>query len=307
MANQELRAAYAETLLELATKDERVVALEADLSSSMSTASLKDSLGDRYINVGIMEAQQVGVAAGLAVTGKIPFIHTFVPFATRRVYDQVFISLAYAQNHAIIVGSDVGISAEMNGGTHMSFEDLALMRAIPNISIYEVSDAEQFKQILVHCYETEGLHYIRTIRKSAPELPSIPSDLSQGMRVLAEGSAATIVTSGILLEDALEAAKELETEGITVNVVDLFRIKPLNEAKMLEIIGDGPVVTVDNHNVIGGIGSLMAEFVADNSPRKVARLGVKESFGQVGKMDYLKEDYGMTSKDIIAAVKSVVG
>ena len=142
MANQELRAAYAETLLELATKDERVVALEADLSSSMSTASLKDSLGDRYINVGIMEAQQVGVAAGLAVTGKIPFIHTFVPFATRRVYDQVFISLAYAQNHAIIVGSDVGISAEMNGGTHMSFEDLALMRAIPNISIYEVSDAE---------------------------------------------------------------------------------------------------------------------------------------------------------------------
>lgn len=306
MSNPELRKVYAETILELAKADERVVALEADLSGSMGTGGLKDVLGDRYINVGIMEAQQVGVAAGLSVTGKIPFIHTFVPFATRRVYDQVFISLGYAQNHAVIVGSDVGISAEMNGGTHMSFEDLALMRAIPNIQIYEVSDAEQFKLMLRHCYETEGLHYIRTIRKAAPELPAVPSDLNKGMRILAEGTDATIVSSGILLVEALEAANKLAEENINVAVVDLFRIKPLNEKEMLNIIGSGPVVTVDDHNIIGGIGSLMAECLSEHSPRKLKRLGVVESFGQVGQMAYLKEVYGMTSKDIVNAVKELI-
>lgn len=306
MSNPELRKVYAETILELAKADERVVALEADLSGSMGTGGLKDVLGDRYINVGIMEAQQVGVAAGLSVTGKIPFIHTFVPFATRRVYDQVFISLGYAQNHAVIVGSDVGISAEMNGGTHMSFEDLALMRAIPNIQIYEVSDAEQFKLMLRHCYETEGLHYIRTIRKAAPELPAVPSDLNKGMRILAEGTDATIVSSGILIVEALEAANKLTEENINVAVVDLFRIKPLNEKEMLNIIGSGPVVTVDDHNIIGGIGSLMAEFLSEHSPRKLKRLGVVESFGQVGQMAYLKEVYGMTSKDIVNAVKELI-
>lgn len=302
----ELRQVYSEKVRELAKKDNRVIVLEADLSSSMSTSSLKEVLGERYINVGIMEAQEVGAAAGLAVTGHIPFVHTFVPFITRRPFDQVFISLAYAQNHAVLVGSDVGVTTEMNGGTHMCFEDLALMRVIPNITIFEPSDPEQFKAILQYCYENEGLYYIRTMRKAAPTLTDIKSDLSVGYREIRTGNAATIISSGFLLPECVEAAKTLEKEGIEVSIIDLFNIKPINKQMVIEAAKKGPIVTVDNHNIIGGIGSAVAEVLAEEQPQQLTRLGVKEKFGQVGTTDYLKEFYGMTAKDVVQAVKKMI-
>lgn len=301
----ELRQVYADTVRELAEKDERVVVLEADLSSSMSTANLKEVLQERYLNIGIMEAQEVGAAAGLSVTGHIPFVHTFVPFVTRRCFDQVFVSLAYAQNHAILVGSDVGVTAEMNGGTHMSFEDLALMRVIPNITIYEVSEPDQFRKILHHCYENKGLYYIRTMRKAAPKLTEKPSDLNLGYRELASGNQVTIISSGLLLPECMDAAATLEKEGMDVSVIELFNIKPINTEMVIEAAKKGPIVTVDNHSIIGGIGSAVSEVLVEEYPQKLKRLGVKEKFGQVGKADYLKEQYGMTAKDIVSAVKNI--
>lgn len=295
----ELRQVYADTVKEIAENDDRVVVLEADLSSSMSTIGLKQVLGKRYVNVGIMEAEEVGLAAGLSVTGFIPFVHTFVPFITRRSFDQVFLSLGYSRRHAILVGSDVGITTEMNGGTHMSFEDLALMRAVPNITIFEPSNAEQFRDILHYCHENEGLYYIRTMRKSIPQLSKTNSEISKGYRVIKEGTSATIISSGFLLPECVDAANQLDDLGHSIGVIELFNIKPINEEMVIEVASKGPIVTVDNHNIIGGIGSAVSEVVCEEQPTLVKRLGVVESFGQVGKTDYLKEVYHMTASDII--------
>ncbi|MGY3779644.1 transketolase family protein [Isobaculum melis] len=306
MKEMEMRQVYAQTILELSRKDQRVVALEADLSSSMSTNQLKEEMKDRYINVGIMEAEQVGAAAGLAVTGFIPFIHTFAPFASRRVFDQVFISLGYAQKHAIIVGSDAGVTAEMNGGTHMPFEDVALMRAIPKNHVYDVSDPYEFKAVLEHCYQAPGLHYIRTIRKQATSLYDAQTNFSEGVITVREGTDTTIFATGIMVAEALAAAEILEEQGISVKVIDAFRVKPLNAAAVVQAAKMGPIVTAENHNVIGGLGSAVAEITAEQYPTKLARIGVKEQFGQVGKADYLMEVYQLTCQDIVDAVKRVL-
>lgn len=306
MKNLEMRQVYTKTIQELAEKDQKVLALEADLAGSMGTNKLKEKLGNRYINVGIMEAQEMSAAAGLAVTGFVPFIHTFAPFATRRSFDQVFISLGYAQNHAVIVGTDPGVTAEMNGGTHMPFEDLALMRVIPENNIYEVSDPYQFKATLEYAHTAKGLFYIRTIRKQAKSLYTAEEDFSKGYYKLKEGTHGTIFASGIMVEEALQAADELEKQGISVQVIDLFRIKPMNEEIVIEAAKLGPIVTAENHNIIGGLGSAVAEIVAENYPVKMKRIGVKEQFGQVGKMEYLKEVYGLKAAHILKAVKEVL-
>jgi transketolase len=302
MKDLEMRQVYTKTLLELAEKDPKIVALEADLASSMGTSKLKEQLGKRYINVGIMEAEEMGAAAGLAVTGFIPFIHTFAPFATRRSFDQVFLSLGYAQNHAVIVGTDPGVTAEMNGGTHMPFEDIALMRVIPNNNIYEVSDPYQFKAILEDAHKAQGLFYIRTIRKQAKSLYTGEEDFSNGYVKLKEGTDGTIFASGIMVAEALQAATDLEKKGISVQVIDLFRIKPMNENIVIEAAKLGPIVTAENHNVIGGLGSAVAEIIVENHPVKMKQIGVKEQFGQVGKLEYLKEVYGLKAVDISKAM-----
>ena len=302
MKDLEMRQVYTQTIQELAEKDQKILALEADLASSMGTSKLKEKLGDRYINVGIMEAQEMSAAAGLAVTGFIPFIHTFAPFATRRSFDQVFLSLGYAKNHAVIVGTDPGVTAEMNGGTHMPFEDVALMRVLPENNIYEVSDPYQFKAILTYAHTAKGLFYIRTIRKQAKSLYNEKEDFSKGYCRLKKGTHGTIFASGIMVEEALQAADDLEEKGISVQVIDLFRIKPMNEEVVIEAAKLGPIITAENHNVIGGLGSAVAEIIAENHPTKMKRIGVKEQFGQVGKLDYLKEVYGLKANDISKAM-----
>ncbi|MBO0471201.1 transketolase family protein [Enterococcus sp. DIV0242_7C1] len=302
MKDLEMRQVYTQTIQGLAEKDQKILALEADLASSMGTSKLKEKLGDRYINVGIMEAQEMSAAAGLAVTGFIPFIHTFAPFATRRSFDQVFLSLGYAKNHAVIVGTDPGVTAEMNGGTHMPFEDIALMRVIPGNNIYEVSDPYQFKAILTYAHTAKGLFYIRTIRKQAKSLYNEKEDFSKGYCRLKKGTHGTIFASGIMVEEALQAADDLEEKGISVQVIDLFRIKPMNEEVVIEAAKLGPIITAENHNVIGGLGSAVAEIIAENHPTKMKRIGVKEQFGQVGKLDYLKEVYGLKANDISKAM-----
>lgn len=306
MKDLEMRQVYTQTIQELAEKDQKILALEADLASSMGTSKLKEKLGDRYINVGIMEAQEMSAAAGLAVTGFIPFIHTFAPFATRRSFDQVFLSLGYAKNHAVIVGTDPGVTAEMNGGTHMPFEDVALMRVIPGNNIYEVSDPYQFKAILTCAHTAKGLFYIRTIRKQAKSLYNEKEDFSKGYCRLKKGTHGTIFASGIMVEEALQAADDLEEKGFSVQVIDLFRIKPMNEEVVIEAAKLGPIVTAENHNVIGGLGSAVAEIIAENHPTKMKRIGVKEQFGQVGQLDYLKEVYGLKANDISKAMVSLL-
>lgn len=301
---KEMREVYRDFLLENAEKREDLAVLEADLSSSMKTDSLKKKMGKRYINVGIMEAQMVGAAAGLSVTDLKPYIHTFGPFASRRVYDQVFISLAYAQLNATIIGSDAGVTAEMNGGTHMPFEELALMRIIPKATVYEAVDDIQFKAILEETLDSDGFNYIRTIRKTPYPIFNGTEDFSKGFVQITNGSDATIIASGIMVQYALEAVKILEERGISTSVINVFRIKPL-PIELKELLSGQNIVTVENHNKIGGLGSAICELM-DEQNVQVKRIGVDEQFGQVGKESYLREVYGLTTEKIVEKVEEYI-
>ncbi len=303
--SKEMRRVYRDFLAVEGVKDSSVVAFEADLSGSMATADLKDVLNERYVNVGIMEAQMIGAAAGMSVLGYKPYIHTFGPFATRRVYDQVFLSLAYSKLPATIIGSDAGVSAETNGGTHMPFEDLSLMRAIPHIRLYEVSDDVQFQAVLKETLVGNHLNYIRTIRKNPYPIYEEGENFSEGYKRLRKGKNATIVASGMMVEEALKAADSLAGKGVEVGVIDLFRIKPLN-LRLVEELQGAPVVTAENHNVIGGLGGAISELMSEHSPVLVKRVGVQDEFGQVGTSDYLKEIYGLTAETIQNTVQEVL-
>ncbi|HEM4666050.1 transketolase family protein [Streptococcus suis] len=295
---KEMRLVYSDFLAQVGQEDTTIAAIEADLSSSMATNKLSSVLGGRYVNVGIMEQEMVGVAAGLSLLGYKPYIHTFGPFASRRVYDQVFISLAYAQLNATIVGSDAGVSAEMNGGTHMPFEELGLMRLIPKARVYEVSDDVQFQAVLKETIKVDGLKYIRTIRKAPTPIYQGGEDFSKGYCVLRQGEDMTLLASGIMVEQALKAADQLEAQGVSVQVIDLFRIKPIHE-DIPALLSGRPVLTVENHNRISGLGSSICELMATDLTTPVHRIGIEESFGQVGQQAYLMDVYGLTAEYIV--------
>ncbi|MGY3724967.1 transketolase subunit B [Granulicatella balaenopterae] len=300
----EMRKVYAETIKEIALKDENVFVLEADLSSSMSTAGLKDILHERYVNVGIMEAQMMGVAAGISVSGGTCFVHTFGQFATRRAFDQVFVSLAYAKQNVVIVGSDSGVTAEHNGGTHMTFEDAGLMRLVPDAKVYDVSDPAEFKAVLTKAYEEGGVHYIRTMRKDTPDIYTPEDEFTTGAKLIREGKDVSLVATGICVGEALEAAKLLAEEGIEAEVIDCYQIKPIDKKMVLETAQKtGLVVTCENHNIIGGLGSAVCEYLSEVHPTKVIRVGVDEHFGQVGRLAYLKDFYGISAAKIAVKVK----
>ncbi|HFU3942482.1 TPA: transketolase family protein [Streptococcus suis] len=295
---KEMRLVYSDFLAQVGQEDTTIAAIEADLSSSMATNKLSSVLGGRYVNVGIMEQEMVGVAAGLSLLGYKPYIHTFGPFASRRVYDQVFISLAYARLNATVIGSDAGVSAEMNGGTHMPFEELGLMRLIPKARVYEVSDDVQFQAVLKETIKVDGLKYIRTIRKAPTAIYQGGEDFSKGYCVLRQGEDMTLLASGIMVEQALKAADQLEAQGVSVQVIDLFRIKPIHEDIPALLLGR-PVLTVENHNRIGGLGSSICELMATDLMTPVHRIGIEESFGQVGQQAYLMDVYGLTAEHIV--------
>lgn len=302
---KEMRLVYSDFLAQVGQEDTTIAAIEADLSSSMATNKLSSVLGGRYVNVGIMEQEMVGVAAGLSLLGYKPYIHTFGPFASRRVYDQVFISLAYAQLNATVIGSDAGVSAEMNGGTHMPFEELGLMRLIPKARVYEVSDDIQFQAVLKETIKVDGLKYIRTIRKAPTAIYQGGEDFSKGYCVLRQGEDMTLLASGIMIEQALKAADQLEAQGVSVQVIDLFRIKPIHE-DIPALLSGRPVLTVENHNRIGGLGSSICELMATDLTTPVHRIGIEESFGQVGQQAYLMDVYGLTAEHIVKQAQSML-
>ncbi|GKU82149.1 transketolase family protein [Niallia sp. NCCP-28] len=300
----EMRQMYANTMLELAQKNKDIICLEADLMSAIATSHLMTKISKQIINCGIMEANMMGMAAGLALTGKIPYVHTFAQFATRRAFDQLFVSGAYARLNIKILGSDSGITAEHNGGTHMAFEDLGLVRLIPNAYIYEASDANQLGFLLRKAAKEYGIHYIRTIRKKAVKLYDEKETFETGKgKVLREGKDVALVASGIMVAESLQAAEILRKQGIEATVIDMFTIKPIDRELLVKYAEKTKrIVTAENHNVIGGLGSAVAEVLSEHCPTKMRRIGVKEQFGQVGKVNYLKEYYKLTAKDIAKAV-----
>ena len=282
--------------------------LDADLMSCIGTAKYGKAHPDRAINCGIAEANMVGIACGLSAAGFKPICHTFGPFASRRCYDQVFLSGAYAHNSITMIGSDPGVTAAMNGGTHMPFEDVALYRAIPGATIVDPADTAQLAAIFQDLVDREGVKYLRVNRKSNDRVYADGEKFEIGKGVvLREGADVTIIASGFMVGRAIKAADQLKEQGIDATVIDMFTIKPLDEELVLKYAEKtGAVVTVENHNAIGGLYSAVADVLAAKCPTRMARVAVEDEFGEVGPVDYLAERFGLTTEHIVEAAESVV-
>jgi transketolase len=303
-----MRDAYCATLLELVSKNDKIVVLDSDLMSSMGMAPFLAKHPEKTFNVGVQEANMIGVAAGLSATGLIPFAHTFGPFASRRCYDQIFLSVGYSKLNVRIVGSDPGITAAFNGGTHMPFEDLGILRNIPNITILEPVDTVMLKDMLVQTAEMYGLIYIRLLRKNAVKIYEEGSTFEIGKGVtLREGTDVTIISTGIMVKESLDAAEILASEGISARVINIFTLKPIDKELIIKsAMETGAIVTAENHSIINALGSAVAEVLAENIPVPLERVGVKDLFGEVGPVAYLRERFELTAEEIVLKAKKAI-
>lgn len=304
-----LRETYVDLLMEYAGKDERIAIVEADLARAAGTLRFQETFPERAVDVGVAEANMIGVAAGMSAMGKIPFTHTFTPFATRRVCDQVTLSVAYAGLNVKCVGSDPGVTAELNGGTHMSMEDVAIMRNIPGMIVFEPTDSEQLKKAFPQIMEHYGPVYIRLLRRNAVKIfdENCEFRLGKGI-VLKEGRDVSIFASGIMTAEALEAAEILKEEGIDAEIINIHTIKPLDEELVIQSARKtGAVITAENGSIINGLGAAVAECLGENCPTVMKRVGVRDHFGEVGFTDYLQEKYGLKAKNIAEAAITVTG
>ena len=307
-----MSATYANTLLELIKEYPKVIELEADLGRSLLGADnlqkLRTEYAKQFVDCGIQEANMVGVAAGMSIAGWIPYIHSFAAFASRRVIDQVFLSGCYAKANVRVIGSDPGITSAFNGGTHMPFEDIAAYRAFPEMTILEPSDSVMLASLLRSLADVYGMYYLRLFRKTAVKIYDETSTFNIGEAIkVREGTDITIIAAGIEVAEALSAAELLKKEGIQARVLDMFTIKPLDEAAVLAAAREtGAIVTAENHNVINGLGSAVADVLAAYCPTPLEKVGIHDSFGEVGPMDYLKKRFGLTAEDIAAAAKRAV-
>jgi len=308
----EMRSAFVKTLLEAAGTDERIVLLDADLGKAGATGSFASVYPDRHINVGVAEANMIGVAAGLASVGKIPFAQTFACFAGRRVFDQFFISAGYARLPVKLVGTDPGISAGFNGGTHMPFEDLGLMRMVPGLPILEPSDPVSCAALTRRSLEHDGPVYIRLHRKPLPVRYGPEEEFTFGKaKVLRDGGRNSVVIlalGGIMVGEALAAADLLADQGLPATVVDVLSLRPLDADLILRCARDArALVTCENHQIDGALGSAVAELLAEqrlNPP--FARIGIPGVFGEVGTEDWLKQHFKLDAAAIAARIRTLL-
>lgn len=303
----EMRAVYAQCLGKLMERDEKLILLDADLSKACGTFPLRKRFPDRIYDCGVAEQNMISIAAGLASYGYKPWAESFAPFATRRVCDQIAISVCYAKRNVKIVGTDPGIAAELNGGTHMSLEDMGVVRSIPGLVIFEPTDTVQLKAAMPVLHAYEGPVYMRMNRK---EFPTV---FPEGYRfdlfkadLLRAGTDVTILAAGLMVSESLQAAETLAAEGISCEVLNVHTIKPIDrEAILASAKKTGVIVTAENHNVIGGLRSAVLEALA-HDPVPVWAVGAEDRFGEVGKLPYLKEALGLNAAHLAAAVRAAV-
>ena len=306
MANEKkaTRAAYGETLIELANAGVPVVAVEADLSGSTTTKKLGDAYPERLFNVGIAEQDMVGVAAGLSLTGKVAFTGSFAVFGTGRVYDQIRNTVCYANLDVKIAPTHAGVSVGPDGGSHQMVEDIALMRVLPNMRVLVPADFAAAKAAIKLAAETPGPVYIRMGRASVPCVYDENSVFEVGRaKVLREGSDVTIVACGVEIDEALKAAEALAEKGVSAEVIDAFSIKPLDEETILASARKtGCVVTAEEHSVIGGLGGAVAELLSEKLPLPLVRVGMRDCFGTSGEMVELMREFELDAPAIASAV-----
>lgn len=304
----EMRQVLFETMKNLMSKHENIVFMDADLAEANGTMGLRKLFPERAFDVGISEANMASMAAGMSAYGMNPYICTFTPFASRRICDQITISMCYAKQNVKIIATDAGVAAEMNGGTHMSFEDIGVLRSIPNITIIDVVDELQLRQVLNDTVNSKGVIYIRFSRKQTPDVYDKDYKFNiNKVDVLREGSDITIFSTGLLVSQSLKAYEILKSEGINAEVISIPVIKPIDREGIIKSLKKTKrAVTAENHNIIGGLHSAVCEVSSTEFPAIIKPIGVKNHFGEVGGAAFLLEKYGMTYNDIVKACKEVI-
>ena len=309
MSKESLRIAYGETLVELGKGNKNIVVLEADLGKSTMSCLFQDKYPERYFEMGIAEQNMASTAAGLALTGKIPFISTFAVFMSGRAYDQIRQTISIAKLNVKICGSSSGLSDYGDGSTHQSIEDVSIMRAIPNMTVIVPVDAIETRKMVRAMAQYEGPVYLRINRNDLPIYTSEDTEYTIGKTyTIREGKDVVVFANGVMISKAMQAAEELEKEGISVKVVNVSTVKPLDEKAIKEaIVGCKAVVTAEEHSIIGGLGSAIAEALRLETNLPIEFVGVKDCFGTSSQnYDDLMEYYGLTPKAISDAVLKLV-
>ncbi|HHF98178.1 MAG TPA: transketolase family protein [Candidatus Aerophobetes bacterium] len=303
------REAFGRTLVNLAEKNENIVVLDADLAPSTKVTYFRERFPERFIPVGIAEQNMIGIAAGLSTLGFIPFATTFACFASRRVCDQVTVSCAYPRLNVKIVGAYVGLFVGKNGATHQALEDIAIMRSIANMVVIEPVDAIETEKVVEFACEYDGPVYLRIGRDPMPQIVPSNYNFSLGKGVLLkEGKDVTLISSGALVEDTLKVADNLEKEGISAKVINMSCIKPIDEEIIVKAAEEtGSIVTVENHNIIGGLGSAVAEVISEKYPARLKRIGIRDTFGKSGTNEEMKKKFKLTVEDITREIKIFLG
>lgn len=304
------RDGLALTLNELMAEDKSIVYVDCDLMGCINTKQLRQNYPDRAFEAGIAEGNAAGISAGLAATGKKVFFHSFGTFSSRRCYDQIYMSAAYAGLSVRVLGSDAGVTAAFNGGTHMPLEDAAMYLSIPTATVIDPCDYDQLASVTRGLVNVEGVSFTRFVRKDVIRVYDEGSEFEIGKGVTlheSEKDQATIITSGIMVDESLKAYEALQAEGISVRVIDMFTWKPLDEELVLKAAKEtGAIVTAENHNTCCGLGSVVANCLAKNRPTVQEFVGVQDEFGQVGPQAFLMDTYGLRAANIVEAVKKAI-
>ncbi|ALP88689.1 MULTISPECIES: transketolase family protein [Clostridium] len=303
------REAYGKALVKLSNLNDRVVVLDADLSKSTKTADFKTAAPERFINMGIAEGNMMGVAAGLATCGKIPFASSFAMFAAGRAFEQIRNSICYPRLNVKVCATHAGLTVGEDGATHQSVEDIALMRAIPNMTIINPVDAVETEAAILAIAEYEGPCYVRLGRlavETVNDENNYKFEIGKGI-TLSEGNDVTIVATGMMVQLALKAKEELSKEGINAKIINIHTIKPIDCELLVKAAKEtGAIVTAEEHSIVGGLGSAVSEVVTEEFPVPVVKVGIKDTFGESGKPDQLLEKYGLTVESIVNSAKRAI-
>lgn len=304
----EMRKVYCETFIKMVEDGLPVMHLDADCMTGIGILPYRNKYPNNIIACGVSEANMISVAAGMSREGKIPFAHSLASFASRRPYDQIYVSGAYAKCNIKIISTDSGINAGFNGGTHAPIEDIAIMRAIPGMTILEPTDSVMLRDLLYKAVSNYGMYYFRLTRRKLTKIYEEGSTFSiGGSATIREGEDITVFTSGFLVAELIRLAEMLLKEGISVRVVDIYCLKPIDTACIIKAAEEtGAVVTVENHNIIGGLGSAIAEVLVQNKPIPMEMVGIQDRFLFSASPTWLMENYGLTNENIITSIRKTL-
>lgn len=295
------RQSYGEALAKLGEEKENIVVLDADLSTATKTNIFAKKFPERFFNMGIAEQDMVSTAAGMSTMGKIPFLSTFAVFAAGRAYDQIRNSICYPKLNVKICATHAGITVGEDGATHQMLEDISIMRTLPNMIVISPSDDIQTKWAIKEAAKIKGPVYVRLSRLATPEIYNIDSEFEFGKGIqFGDGTDGTVMATGVTVAEALKAKEELENKGINIRVIDIHTIKPIDKDIIVKAAKEtNKIITIEDHSIIGGLGTAVCEVLSENYPTKVIRMGIKDRFGTSGKAEELMKYFNITSEDII--------